>query len=214
MMSLCTRWNRRCRRGTRQRKQPRSRLIFSSLDYVGASIGHVWLVVLPSSWVGPRRDRRLELGTHVSSFCVFEFQILILRFSVSPQASYLILHKYEPENFFAVSGLVLVPPSVVAWICRVVQKQSSPVPASIFAAYLSLLLGYTILYRVSPSHPLARYPGPPLARVSKLFMVGIVIKGHAHQYYRGLHEKYGDIVRTGARLARAFQRLFTEARCG
>jgi len=155
--------------------------------------------------VGPRLDRCHELGTHVSSLCVIKFQVLILRFPVSPQASYLILHKYEPEDFFTVSGLFLVPPSVVAWISRVIQKQSSPAPTSIYAAYLSLLLGYTIVYRVSPFHPLARYPGPFLARVSKLFMVGVVINGHAHQYCRRLHEKHGDIVRTGACSTRAYQ---------
>ncbi|KAF9643937.1 cytochrome P450 [Thelephora ganbajun] len=111
--------------------------------------------------------------------------------------SYLILHKHEPVDFFAVSSLILLPPSVIAWISHAVQSQSSPSLTSIFASYLSLLLGYTIIYRVSPFHPLARYPGPFLARVSKLFMVIVVTKGHAHQYYHRLHGKYGDIVRTG-----------------
>ena len=145
--------------------------------------------------MGPHLNRCYELGTRVPS-CAFKF--LILRFPGPSQVSYLILHKYEPEDFFAVSGLVLVPPTVIAWICRVVQRQSSPAPTSIFAAYLSLLLGCTVAYRLSPFHPLARYPGPFLARVSKLFMTGVVTMGHAHQYYRRLHDKHGDIVRTGA----------------
>ena len=143
--------------------------------------------------MGLHLDHRHELSTRVSPFRAFK--VLILSF----QVSHLILHKYEPEDFFAVSGLALVPPTVIAWICRAVQSQNPPAPISIFAAYLSLLLGYTVAYRLSPFHPLARYPGPFLARVSKLFMVGVVTMGHAHQYYQRLHEKHGDIVRTGTR---------------
>jgi len=163
-----------------------------------------------SSWLHPLLRGGVPTATVVTSLVPHFFLHPRVadshpHFSVSSQASYLILHKYEPEDFFAVSGLVLVPPSVVAWICRVVQTQSSPAPTSIFATYLSLLLGYTIIYRVSSFHPLARYPGPFLARVSKLFMVGVVIKGHAHQYYRRLHEKHGDIVRTGARSTGAYR---------
>jgi len=138
----------------------------------------------------------------------FRINFLILSF----QVSYLILHKYEPEDFFAVSGLVLVPPSVIVWICREVQSQNSPAPTSVFAAYLSLLLGYTVTYRVSPFHPLARYPGPFLARVSKLFMTGVVSMGHARHYYRRLHDQHGDIVRTGACSTRPHRSLFTNVR--
>jgi len=142
--------------------------------------------------VDPHLDHCHELGTRIPSSCASKF--LILHF----QVSYLVLHKYEPEDFFTVSGLVLVPPSVITWVCRTVQSQSSPALTSIFAAYLSLLLGYTVAYRLSPFHPLARYPGPFLARVSKFFMLSVVTMGHAHQYYRRLHDEHGDIVRTGA----------------
>ena len=141
-----------------------------------------------------RIDRGHELGTQ-SLFCVF---CTHPDFVVLSQASYLILHKYEPASFFTVSSLVLLPPSVITWISRVVQRGSSPGLIQVVAAYVSLLLGYTVIYRVSPFHPLARYPGPFFAKISKIFMVRVVTKGHAHQYYRKLHQKYGDIVRTGA----------------
>ena len=79
--------------------------------------------VLPSwlySLLRGRVPAATVLTSLVSTFVLaFKFQILILHFYVPPQASYLILHKCEPELFFAVSWLVLlVPPSVVAWICR------------------------------------------------------------------------------------------------
>ena len=76
-----------------------------------------------------------------------------------------------------------------------------------------MLLGYTAIYRVSPVHPLARYPGPFFAKISKIFMVRVVLKGHKHQFYRKLHEKYGDIVRIGASSTRMRHWLSTEARC-
>ena len=165
-------------------------------------------VSILSSWLGPLLHEWVSASTVVTNL-VHTFLLvtsLSLRFSFSVSlCRRLIPHNYEPKDFFAVPGLVLVPPSVVVWICRVAEKQSSPVPASIFAAYLFLLLGCTTTYHLSPFHPLARDPGPFLSRISKLSMDGVVIEGHAHQYYRRLHEKHGNIVRTGARSTRAYQ---------
>ncbi|KAH6914654.1 cytochrome P450 [Coprinopsis sp. MPI-PUGE-AT-0042] len=53
-------------------------------------------------------------------------------------------------------------------------------------------------YRLSPWHPLARFPGPALARVSKWFMVHrILVKGGRHTILRELHERHGPYVRIG-----------------
>ena len=40
-------------------------------------------------------------------------------------------------------------------------------------------------------------PGPLLARVSGLYRLSLVFDGHAPERYRELHQKYGNIVRTG-----------------
>lgn len=71
---------------------------------------------------------------------------------------------------------------------------------SIFATltgYWTLILLFTILYRVSPIHPLANYSGPFLNKISKLRNVQVAIRGDLHRYYRTLFQQYGDIVRVG-----------------
>ena len=66
-----------------------------------------------------------------------------------------------------------------------------------FALYYITLAASIICYRLSPFHPLAKYPGPLPAKVSKLWHVWIVARGEQHVYLRRMHEKYGDIVRMG-----------------
>ncbi|KAI8972886.1 high nitrogen upregulated cytochrome P450 monooxygenase 2 [Trametes punicea] len=63
--------------------------------------------------------------------------------------------------------------------------------------YLASLITATLLYRISPFHPLARYPGPLWCKLSKFWMAGIGFNGHQHIYIQRLHERYGDVVRTG-----------------
>ena len=154
-----------------------------------------------TSWLGPLLRGWVPASTVVTSLVHTFLPIASSSFRFSLSIS-LCRRRHRTSSYSQVrtrgylrcTWLFLVPPSVVAWISWVIQKQSSPVPTSIYAACSSLLLGYTIIYyHVSPFHPLARYPDPFLARVSKLFMVGVVIKGHAHRYCRRLHEKHGDI---------------------
>ncbi|KAI0337444.1 cytochrome P450 [Trametopsis cervina] len=53
------------------------------------------------------------------------------------------------------------------------------------------------LWRISPWHPLARFPGPFWCKVTGFTMASIVNAGHRHEYVRGLHRKHGGIVRIG-----------------
>lgn len=65
-------------------------------------------------------------------------------------------------------------------------------------AYFYSTLGLSILlYRLSPWHPIARYPGPILCKVSKLYWTAIARKGQQHRLLAKLHKQYGDIVRIG-----------------
>jgi len=80
------------------------------------------------------------------------------RFQAShfPQASYdLVLHKYEPEDFFAVSGLALVPPTVIAWVC---QGGAHRLPPRSFYPSCSDTPS-PIVFSLSPPRALS-YPGP------------------------------------------------------
>lgn len=66
-----------------------------------------------------------------------------------------------------------------------------------FAMYTTALLSSLTFYRLSPFHPLAKYPGPIACKLSKLWLSWICLSGKQHIYYFHLHEKYGDIVRIG-----------------
>lgn len=68
---------------------------------------------------------------------------------------------------------------------------------SAFTAYYAALCTSIVAYRLSPFHPMARYPGPMLAKVSKLYMVYVVRKGSPWVWIRRQHQKYGQVVRIG-----------------
>ncbi|KAJ7102695.1 cytochrome P450 [Mycena epipterygia] len=52
-------------------------------------------------------------------------------------------------------------------------------------------------YRLSPLHPLARFPGPLLSRITKFRLAYMVYTGKRHLEIAKLHEQYGVFVRTG-----------------
>ncbi|KAH8093149.1 cytochrome P450 [Cristinia sonorae] len=62
--------------------------------------------------------------------------------------------------------------------------------------YLSLALA-TVAWRVSPFHPLAKFPGPLLNKMTSLKLAHMVWSGKRHLVIYGLHQKYGKVVRTG-----------------
>lgn len=66
-----------------------------------------------------------------------------------------------------------------------------------FSLFYVTLFTSIILYRLSPWHPLAKYPGPILARITKLWGAVIMINGKNHVRFKQLHEKYGPYVRVG-----------------
>ncbi|KAI0667289.1 high nitrogen upregulated cytochrome P450 monooxygenase 2 [Trametes maxima] len=65
------------------------------------------------------------------------------------------------------------------------------------SVYLGVLIILTLVYRVSPSHPLASYPGPVWCKLSKFRMAWISLSGRQHTYIKNLHDEYGDVVRMG-----------------
>ena len=89
-----------------------------------------------------------------------------------------------------------------------------------YTVFYTTLISSIVLYWLSPFHPLARYPGPALAKTSKLWFVSVPEscnvwvsqtdavfsfqaylgwQGKQHVHYRNLRKKYGgDIVRVGA----------------
>ena len=125
--------------------------------------------------------------TRISFSFLLRFPFLFL---LLPQASPLVPHKYEPEDF-AVFSQVFRPPSPIACMARFVQNQDSP--------------GLILIFNLPPVCP--RYsdiPSPDacLPFTLTFFKMGVVI---------GSREV--PSVRTGASSTRVQHRPFAEARC-
>lgn len=106
------------------------------------------------------------------------------------------LHSYEPRKPLVpvILTLTLTPLTVVtyhdAW------SLSSIV--DIYATFLALVCASIVLYRLSPFHPLAQYPGPLLFKVTKLAGAWEAASGNYHVLLRDMHATYGPVVRVGA----------------
>jgi hypothetical protein len=66
-----------------------------------------------------------------------------------------------------------------------------------YAVFVPTLLSSLVLYRLSPFHPLASYPGPIINRVTLLRMAYVASTGKRHLYLSKWHKKYGTHVRIG-----------------
>ena len=69
---------------------------------------------------------------------------------------------------------------------------------SCLLVHSATLISSTVIYRLSPFHPLARYPGPFLRRVSMLIPAYIATQGNLNVNIKTLHDRYGDVIRTGS----------------
>ncbi|KAI0822334.1 high nitrogen upregulated cytochrome P450 monooxygenase 2 [Trametes gibbosa] len=107
-----------------------------------------------------------------------------------------ILRYLETYSISAQLLLVCVPPLIGFGLLGLTLPWLSAFCASIVVFYLTLLASVT-LYRLSPFHPLARYPGPLACKLTKFWMAWIGLRGDQHLYMQALHERYGDVVRTG-----------------
>ncbi|KZV77158.1 high nitrogen upregulated cytochrome P450 monooxygenase 2 [Peniophora sp. CONT] len=111
--------------------------------------------------------------------------------------SYLYFKTREPKDYTTVTLLLVVLPGLLASLWT---SPSISLPWALFlsvALHNGLIASFTLAYRLSPLHPLARYPGPFLARVSKWYSVYVILQGKQHIHYQHLHEQHGPVVRVG-----------------
>jgi hypothetical protein len=111
----------------------------------------------------------------------------------------MIFHKYEPEGAIRVLSLILGVPAALSWRVWSIYSGLMAIPFT-FLSYLFLLTFFTITYRISPFHPLAKFPGPFISRISKFWIFHVMQRGDLHRYHTELHHKYGDMVRIGESL--------------
>ena len=116
---------------------------------------------------------------------------------------YLVYKRYEPgRTLYHSVFLLALPGLLVSHTHRYYQHDSSSrslakTAAATYATYWGTILGLMTAYRLSPFHPLAKFPGPFFAKLSKLYMSYVVTQGAAHEAVRRWHAQYGDVVRIG-----------------
>ena len=134
----------------------------------------------------------------------------------SPQLVHSFFQKYEPQSpGICVFLLLILPGAVSGAFVRGASSVLGPLLRTYAIFHASLALSI-VFYRLSPFHPLAKYPGPVLAKTSKLWFVSthgrtpecsilmvhlseayLGWQGKQHVHYRNLHKQYGDVVRVG-----------------
>lgn len=113
------------------------------------------------------------------------------------QLAHLIFKHTEPSSVLVIFSLLQLPS---LFLGTLLIPYTSPVLLAFLASYclyIGTLVTSIVVYRISPFHPLAGYPGPLLCKVSKIWFVWNVRDGSQHHFFKHLHEKYGDAVRVG-----------------
>ncbi|KIJ62772.1 hypothetical protein HYDPIDRAFT_41487 [Hydnomerulius pinastri MD-312] len=112
-------------------------------------------------------------------------------------ACHLVFNRYEPVDPHSHAALLVFIPGVLTTV--LLPSFSSVIHAVVctYLLYYFTILISVLAYRLSPFHPLAKYPGPIPCRISKFWMAWISSDGKQHKYYSSLHQKHGDVVRIG-----------------
>ncbi|KAI0081603.1 high nitrogen upregulated cytochrome P450 monooxygenase 2 [Panus rudis PR-1116 ss-1] len=110
--------------------------------------------------------------------------------------TYYVFKRWEPENTTLVIFLLGLVPIALA---KLLVQHDGTLLATPFALaiYYATIFTAMVLYRLSPIHPLAKYPGPTLCKVSIFYPMLLALKGKRHLWIQSLHERYGDVVRIG-----------------
>ncbi|KAK7042191.1 cytochrome P450 [Favolaschia claudopus] len=117
---------------------------------------------------------------------------------LSSLAAHLYFKAYEPTDLVQLIGLLVAPPVLLASLyTQLTLGEFLPRLFRSFLLYHSSLLLSILSYRISPLHPLSKYPGPIACKISKLWLAYVGSKGKLHIYVKSLHDKYGPVVRVG-----------------
>ncbi|KAJ7303434.1 high nitrogen upregulated cytochrome P450 monooxygenase 2 [Mycena albidolilacea] len=104
-------------------------------------------------------------------------------------------HKYEPASAqIPVILLALEPPALLSLVGGPLTFVRLLWTYFVFLATLGVSIA---LYRLSPFHPLAEYPGPAISKVTRLWDLYKALYGYKYLYHKELHDKYGPYVRVG-----------------
>lgn len=117
------------------------------------------------------------------------------------QLTHALYNRYEFDSVKVLPHLLLLFVLPLLPGLFMAQHTASLLRAHIFSylIFYTTLFTSIIVYRLSPLHPLSSYPGPVLARVSKIWGALHASKGKDHLLFKRMHDKYGPYVRTGKR---------------
>ncbi|KAH9059080.1 high nitrogen upregulated cytochrome P450 monooxygenase 2 [Lactarius vividus] len=108
-------------------------------------------------------------------------QALELSILTGTQTSYQCFHHLEPRSKLPLVSLLFVVPVLLS----VPISYHVPCPSDAillaFVAYGSAVTSFALMYRLSPFHPLARCPGPAMAKMSKLWAACLCATGNMHR---------------------------------
>ncbi|KAJ7625445.1 cytochrome P450 [Mycena rosella] len=110
---------------------------------------------------------------------------------------HIIFNRLEPHNPLVFTSLLVLPPLVLSAFLGTYGNSIFMTIGISFLTYLTTILASVVLYRVSPFHPLASYPGPLAYKITKLWLAGNALGGKQHLIIQDLHQRYGDVVRVG-----------------
>ncbi|KAJ7251442.1 high nitrogen upregulated cytochrome P450 monooxygenase 2 [Mycena rebaudengoi] len=113
-------------------------------------------------------------------------------------ASHLIFNKFDGKlSTIAILLILILLPLIPVFLLA---PHYATIARALFVGYgtyYGTLATSIACYRLCPFHPLAKYPGPLLAKLSKLWGVNHTRGGKYHITLLDLHRRYGPVVRTG-----------------
>ncbi|KAH0578707.1 hypothetical protein H2248_003835 [Termitomyces sp. 'cryptogamus'] len=112
-------------------------------------------------------------------------------------AAHIVYRWWEPRQLYLHFSLLVVAPLTLTPYLTAYFSHALLAALSAWVCYLASLVACTVLYRVSPVHPLAKYPGPLPCKITKLYFAIVAFGGKQHKWYNELHRRYGDVVRIG-----------------
>ncbi|KAI0808391.1 high nitrogen upregulated cytochrome P450 monooxygenase 2 [Fomes fomentarius] len=135
-------------------------------------------------------------------FLSSHFSVLPVTVNVAcAMVAHQVFRKYETYRLSVHFALLFGPPTLTTTYYALTSRPPSPPILHtflvFFETYLAALILSVVLYRLSPLHPLYRYPGPVSHRISFLVPALKSISGKRCKDIRDLHALHGDVVRFG-----------------